>query len=170
MDKDDLKEVSQTCHLCGKIQCGQRLGRVTCCRCSRIFCLQQLNRKFHIIAVANDPNFVCPRCQGICCCVCNCQKPPPHVHCKVYKVRQNKMHKTAADNSLHETTAYLPETHPTPPIDDVPYGNRTYPHDMSYSRIDGLSNSWSESQSLWPLASMEIPGILIQPNLKNSPK
>ena len=22
--------------------------------------------------------------------MCNCQRPPPHVHCKVYKVRQNK--------------------------------------------------------------------------------
>ena len=80
----------QTCHLCGKVQCGQRLGRVKCCLCSRIFCLQQLQRKFGIIAVANDPNFKCPRCTGICCCVCNCQRPPPHVHCKVYKVRQNK--------------------------------------------------------------------------------
>ena len=81
----------QTCHLCGKVQCGQRLGRVKCCLCSRIFCLQQLQRKFGITAVANDPDFKCPRCTGICCCVCNCQKPPPHVHCKVYKVRQNKV-------------------------------------------------------------------------------
>lgn len=80
----------QTCHLCGKVQCGQRLGRVKCCLCSRIFCLQQLQRKFGITAIANDPEFKCPRCTGICCCVCNCQKPPPHVHCKVYKVRQNK--------------------------------------------------------------------------------
>ena len=80
----------QTCHLCGKVQCGQRLGRVKCCLCSRIFCLQQLQRKFGIIAVANDPCFKCPRCTGVCCCVCNCQRPPPHVHCKVYKVRQNK--------------------------------------------------------------------------------
>ena len=79
----------QTCHLCGKVQCGQRLGRVKCCLCSRIFCLQQLQRKFGITAVANDPDFKCPRCTGICCCVCNCQKPPPHVHCNVYKVRQN---------------------------------------------------------------------------------
>lgn len=81
----------QTCHLCGKVQCGQRLGRVKCSLCSRIFCLQQLQRKFGITAVANDPDFRCPRCTGICCCVCNCQKPPPHVHCKVYKVRQNKV-------------------------------------------------------------------------------
>ena len=81
----------QTCHLCGKVQCGQRLGRVKCCLCSRIFCLQQLQRKFGITAVANDSEFKCPRCTGICCCVCNCQKPPPHVHCKVYKVRQNKV-------------------------------------------------------------------------------
>ena len=81
----------QTCHLCGKVQCGQRLGRVKCCYCSRIFCLQQLQRKFGIVAVANDPCFKCPRCTGICCCMCNCQRPPPHVHCKVYKVRQSKM-------------------------------------------------------------------------------
>ena len=81
----------QTCHLCGKVQCGQRLGRVKCAFCSRIFCLQQLQRKFGIIAIANDPNFKCPRCTGVCCCMCNCQKPPPHVHCKVYKVRQNKV-------------------------------------------------------------------------------
>lgn len=81
----------QTCHLCGKVQCGQRLGRVKCAYCSRIFCLQQLQRKFGIIATANDPCFKCPRCTGICCCMCNCQRPPPHVHCKVYKVRQNKV-------------------------------------------------------------------------------
>lgn len=81
----------QTCHLCGKVQCGQRLGRVKCCLCSRIFCLQQLQRKFGISAIANDPEFKCPRCTGVCCCVCNCTKPPPHVHCKVYKVRQNKI-------------------------------------------------------------------------------
>lgn len=56
-DKDDPKEGSQTCHLCGKVQCGQRLGRVKCCQCNRIFCLQQLSRKFHIIATANDPAF-----------------------------------------------------------------------------------------------------------------
>lgn len=86
----------QTCHLCGKVQCGQRLGRVKCFYCSRIFCLQQLQRKFGIIATANDPHFKCPRCTGICCCMCNCQRPPPHVHCKVYKVRQNKL-KTLED-------------------------------------------------------------------------
>ena len=28
--------------------------------------------------------------------MCNCQRPPPHVHCKVYKVRQNKL-KTLED-------------------------------------------------------------------------
>ena len=93
MDKDESKEGSQTCHLCGKVQCGQRLGRVKCYKCKRIFCLQQLSRKFNIQAQVNDPNFICPRCNGICCCVCNCQKPPPHVHCKVYKVRQNKANK-----------------------------------------------------------------------------
>lgn len=89
--KESHHQGIQTCHLCGKVQCGQRLGRVKCAFCSRIFCLQQLQRKFGIMAIANDPNFKCPRCTGVCCCMCNCQKPPPHVHCKVYKVRQNKV-------------------------------------------------------------------------------
>lgn len=80
----------RTCHLCGKAQCGQRRGRVRCAYCKRVFCLQQLYKKFKIKATPNDPHFKCPRCLGICCCVCDCQKPPPHVHCKVYKVRQNK--------------------------------------------------------------------------------
>lgn len=80
----------RTCHLCGKAQCGQRKGRVRCAYCKRIFCLQQLYKKFKIKASVDDKNFKCPRCTGICCCVCNCQRPPPHVHCKVYKVRQNK--------------------------------------------------------------------------------
>lgn len=89
--KEGSHQGIQTCHLCGKVQCGQRLGRVKCAYCSRIFCLQQLQRKFGIIATANDPCFKCPRCTGVCCCMCNCQRPPPHVHCKVYKVRQNKV-------------------------------------------------------------------------------
>ena len=89
--KEGSHQGIQTCHLCGKVQCGQRLGRVKCAYCSRIFCLQQLQRKFGIIAKANDPCFKCPRCTGVCCCMCNCQRPPPHVHCKVYKVRQNKV-------------------------------------------------------------------------------
>lgn len=80
----------KTCHLCGKAQCGQRKGRVRCAYCKRIFCLQQLYKKFKIKASVEDTDFKCPRCLGICCCVCNCQRPPPHVHCKVYKVRQNK--------------------------------------------------------------------------------
>lgn len=92
----------QTCHLCGKVQCGQRLGRVKCRYCSRIFCLQQLQRKFGIVATANDPNFKCPRCTGVCCCMCNCQRPPPHVHCKVYKVRQNKIKNLEENNAKEE--------------------------------------------------------------------
>lgn len=94
----------QTCHLCGKVQCGQRLGRVKCRYCSRIFCLQQLQRKFGIVATANDPNFKCPRCTGVCCCMCNCQRPPPHVHCKVYKVRQNKLKNLEEGNIKEEPT------------------------------------------------------------------
>lgn len=82
--------LTRTCHLCGKAQCGQRKGRVRCAYCKRIFCLQQLYKKFKIKASTEDTDFKCPRCMGICCCVCNCQKPPPHVHCKVYKVRQTK--------------------------------------------------------------------------------
>ena len=80
----------RTCHLCGKSQCGQRRGRVRCAFCKRIFCLQQLYKKFKIQAEAGDTNFKCPRCLKICCCVTNCTKPPPHTHCKVYKVRENK--------------------------------------------------------------------------------
>ena len=53
--KEGSHQGIQTCHLCGKVQCGQRLGRVKCAYCSRIFCLQQLQRKFGIIATANDP-------------------------------------------------------------------------------------------------------------------
>ena len=52
--KEGSHQGIQTCHLCGKVQCGQRLGRVKCAYCSRIFCLQQLQRKFGIIATAND--------------------------------------------------------------------------------------------------------------------
>lgn len=165
MDKDDLKEGSQTCHLCGKIQCGQRLGRVKCCICGRIFCLQQLNRKFHIVAVANDPGFKCPRCTGVCCCVCNCQKPPPHVHCKVYKVRQNKLNKNASENVVHESTPFLPletDQQHIPQGEDNSYGNRLFTQDLNLSptRMEGLSSSWSEAQSLWPLSNMDIPGIV----------
>ncbi|KAK8789954.1 hypothetical protein WA158_006734 [Blastocystis sp. Blastoise] len=88
-----LKEDSTalpTCHLCGKAVCGQRMGRIQCVNCSKIFCLQQLQRKFDMVVDINDTNFRCPRCLGFCCCVCDCRRPPPHVHCKVYKVRENK--------------------------------------------------------------------------------
>ena len=90
MEEAEDASLVRTCHLCGKAQCGQRKGRVRCAYCKRIFCLQQLYKKFKIKASVDDKNFKCPRCTGICCCVCNCQRPPPHVHCKVYKVRQNK--------------------------------------------------------------------------------
>ena len=90
LEETEDASLVKTCHLCGKAQCGQRKGRVRCACCKRIFCLQQLYKKFKIKASVDDKNFKCPRCTGICCCVCNCQRPPPHVHCKVYKVRQNK--------------------------------------------------------------------------------
>ena len=90
MEEMEESGLTRTCHLCGKAQCGQRKGRVRCVQCKRIFCLQQLYKKFKIKASVEDTDFKCPRCLGICCCVCNCQKPPPHVHCKVYKVRQTK--------------------------------------------------------------------------------
>ena len=166
-DKDEEKESSQTCHLCGKVQCGQRLGRVKCCLCNRIFCLQQLSRKFHIIATANDPYFKCPRCTGICCCVCNCQKPPPHVHCKVYKVRQNKM-KQAANAETHFDQENAPiklpiqEISSIQSVEDPTYGNRAYavdaPVSVSPVRWEGMSGNWQDPQSLWQLPSLEVPG------------
>ena len=89
-DESDKEEETKTCHLCGKAKCGQRKGRVKCCQCFRIFCLQQLQKKFNIKAMKDQKDFVCPRCRKICCCVTDCKLPPPHVHCKVLKVRQNK--------------------------------------------------------------------------------
>lgn len=80
----------KTCHLCGKAKCGQRRGRVNCCKCGRVFCVQQLEKKFNMSPTKGQTDFVCPRCLNICCCVTNCTKGPPHVHCKVLKVRQNK--------------------------------------------------------------------------------
>ena len=166
-DKDEAKESSQTCHLCGKVQCGQRLGRVKCCLCNRIFCLQQLSRKFHIIATANDPYFKCPRCTGICCCVCNCQKPPPHVHCKVYKVRQNKMKQAANAEARFEQDSVpmkLPaqEISSMPSVEDPTYGSRGYtvdaPVSVSPVRWEGMSGNWQDPQSLWQLPSLEVPG------------
>lgn len=97
LEETEDASLVRTCHLCGKAQCGQRKGRVRCAYCKRIFCLQQLYKKFKIKANVEDKNFKCPRCMGTCCCVCNCQRPPPHVHCKVYKVRQNKKRGTATE-------------------------------------------------------------------------
>lgn len=95
----------KTCHLCGKASCGQRKGRVRCSQCKRVFCIQQLFKKFKIKATPNQSDFICPRCRGICCCVNNCQLGPPHVHCKVFKVRENKRkcrQMTALDNKMRE--------------------------------------------------------------------
>ena len=167
-EKDESKEGSQTCHLCGKVQCGQRLGRVKCCLCGRVFCLQQLSRKFHIIAAANDPYFKCPRCQGTCCCVSNCQKPPPHVHCKVYKVRQNKLKQTP------ETSQIIPENpSPKPVIGELPilpqteqvaYVDRQFQVDSSTSisppRWDSVNGNWADTQSIWQLSSIDVPGSM----------
>ncbi len=123
----------RTCHLCGKAQCGQRRGRVRCAYCKRVFCLQQLYKKFKIKAVPNDPHFKCPRCLGICCCVCDCQKPPPHVHCKVYKVRQNKRRnrELAARESASAFTSQMniiqpiaiqpQNVQPVPPLQALPH-------------------------------------------------
>ena len=166
MDKEETKEGSQTCHLCGKVQCGQRLGRVKCCQCNRIFCLQQLARKFHIVAQANDPYFKCPRCTGICCCVCNCQKPPPHVHCKVYKVRQNKLKQQALlDNSyqresLSPKPAPVPEPVPAAPMEDASFATRMFPQEPAVSpvRWEGMSNTWSDAQALWSMPPLDLPG------------
>ena len=116
---DDVSLV-RTCHLCGKATCGQRKGRVRCAYCKRIFCLQQLFKKFKIKASVEDKDFKCPRCQGICCCVSNCQRPPPHVHCKVYKVRQNKKKPVTAQTvDLKQSRIPPPLTVKTepPPID-----------------------------------------------------
>lgn len=166
MDKEETKEGSQTCHLCGKVQCGQRLGRVKCCLCGRIFCLQQLSRKFHITAVANDPYFKCPRCTGICCCVCNCQKPPPHVHCKVYKVRQNKLKQAGLLESNPPEQPIprpiTPEPNPMRTMEDQQMSSRLYNPDpnpsVSPTRWEGMSNNWGDPQSLWQIPNYEIPG------------
>lgn len=161
MDKDESKEGSQTCHLCGKVQCGQRLGRVKCCRCKRIFCLQQLSRKFNIQAQVNDPNFICPRCNGICCCVCNCQKPPPHVHCKVYKVRQNKANKCNGHPDGSEPVVSAPITIKkevdTRSIDELQLQQYPVLQDtvlgLSPTRLEGLSIQF-DSPYTPPIARM----------------
>ena len=161
MDKDESKEGSQTCHLCGKVQCGQRLGRVKCCRCKRIFCLQQLSRKFNIQAQVNYPNFICPRCNGICGCVCNCQKPPPHVHCKVYKVRQNKANKCNGHPDGSEPVVSAPITIKkevdTRSIDELQLQQYPVLQDtvlgLSPTRLEGLSIQF-DSPYTPPIARM----------------
>ena len=161
MDKDESKEGSQTCHLCGKVQCGQRLGRVKCYKCKRIFCLQQLSRKFNIQAQANDPNFLCPRCTGICCCVCNCQKPPRHAHCKVYKVRQNKANKCNGHPDGSEPVVSAPITIKkevdTRSIDELQLQQYPVLQDtvlgLSPTRLEGLSIQF-ESPYTPPIARM----------------
>ena len=154
MEREDVKEGSLTCHLCGKVQCGQRLGRVTCCRCKRIFCLQQLERKFQIKAVAGSTNFECPRCLGICCCVSDCKKGPPHVHCKVYNVRKNKIRHNNIEPSPHEDPGQkLGDQHPS--LDEVPFSNRPFPQDSFSFPFD--NSLWTDQQYLWQMPVADIP-------------
>ena len=164
MDKDESKEGSQTCHLCGKVQCGQRLGRVKCCRCKRIFCLQQLSRKFNIQAQANDPNFLCPRCTGICCCVCNCQKPPPHVHCKVYKVRQNKLNKCNGHMDASDPPLIIKQERDTRSFEELSFQHYPVPQDtilgLSPTRSEGFSAQFDTPYAP-PIARMIFIIILI---------
>ena len=156
----------RTFHLCGKATCGQRKGRVRCAYCKRIFCLQQLYKKFKIKASVEDTDFKCPRCLGICCCVCNCQRPPPHVHCKVYKVRQNKKKPASA----HPLDLQQPRALPNPlsikpeplveerPIPIVP-SFTTFPTSHPLSMADAFSSSLNDaSQQPLPFNSTEIPG------------
>ena len=168
MDKEETKEGSLTCHLCGKVQCGQRLGRVKCYKCKRMFCLQQLSRKFGIQAQANDPNFLCPRCTGICCCVCNCQKPPPHVHCKVYKVRQNKLNKTNGHVDVPEAISSVPVSI-NKPIESRPFEERYIPRfsasqenilSLSPTRPEGFSGQF-DSPYMPPISRIVIGDLLM---------
>lgn len=80
-----------SCHLCGKEDCGKRTGRVVCKQCGKVFCIGQLNKKFGLTVDVNDPNFICPKCNGICCCVAPCRMN--HTHCKTFTVRENKRKK-----------------------------------------------------------------------------
>ena len=142
-EERDGNGLIRTCHLCGKAQCGQRKGRVRCAFCKRVFCLQQLYKKFKIKTVPNDPNFKCPRCLGICCCVCNCQKPPPHVHCKVYKVRQNKRRnrELAARES---SSLYTP---PMPMVQQIAIQPQPLPSVTQHPVISTLSASQALTQA-----------------------
>ena len=158
----------RTCHLCGKATCGQRKGRVRCAYCKRIFCLQQLYKKFKIKASVEDTDFKCPRCLGICCCVCNCQRPPPHVHCKVYKVRQNKkkpasvhpldlQQPRALPKSLSIKPEQLTEERQIPIVPSF----TTFPTSHPLSVADAFSSSLNDaSQQALPFNSTEIPGCM----------
>ena len=57
LEETEDASLVKTCHLCGKAQCGQRKGRVRCAYCTRIFCLQQLYKKFKIKASVDYKNF-----------------------------------------------------------------------------------------------------------------
>ena len=157
----------RTCHLCGKATCGQRKGRVRCAYCKRIFCLQQLFKKFKIKASVEDKDFKCPPCQGICCCVSNCQRPPPHVHCKVYKVRQNKKKPvTTQPVDLKQSRIPPPLTVKTepPPIDSSlpsiqsfsPFPNPTLSAQDLYS--DTMNDSVQQS---YTFGSSGVPGCTL---------
>ena len=157
----------RTCHLCGKATCGQRKGRVRCAYCKRIFCLQQLFKKFKIKASVEDKDFKCPRCQGICCCVSICQRPPPHVHCKVYKVRQNKKKPvTTQPVDLKQSRIPPPLTVKTepPPIDSSlpsiqsfsPFPNPTLSAQDLYS--DTMNDSVQQS---YTFGSSGVPGCTL---------
>ena len=164
---DDMEDsgLTRTCHLCGKAQCGQRKGRVRCAYCKRIFCLQQLYKKFKIKASTEDMDFKCPRCLGICCCVCNCQKPPPHVHCKVYKVRQTKR-KTVPNvdprPSFPSTIPFRPETMPRIDPGSVNPTNLSPPidyHQVQPAPLPSIPSPIPEQQApAYSYYSTEIPG------------
>ena len=161
LEETEDASLVKTCHLCGKSQCGQRKGRVRCAYCKRIFCLQQLYKKFKIKASVDDKNFKCPRCTGICCCVCNCQRPPPHVHCKVYKVRQNKANKCNGHPDGSDPVVSAPITIKkevdTRSIDELQLQQYPVLQDtvlgLSPTRLEGLSIQF-ESPYTPPIARM----------------
>lgn len=130
-----------------------------CAYCKRIFCLQQLYKKFKIKASVEDTDFKCPRCLGICCCVCNCQRPPPHVHCKVYKVRQNKK------KLPEQQTVPIyrnPDMHILPTLakqePSIPYPSSSGPHALAPSQEPLLTNVNDPSSTPFAYYNTEIPG------------
>lgn len=163
LEETEDASLVRTCHLCGKAQCGQRKGRVRCAYCKRIFCLQQLYKKFKIKANVEDKNFKCPRCSGICCCVCNCQRPPPHVHCKVYKVRQNKKRVAPPPDLLnqqptHDMVPILQHAHIEPSVPQlVSYPVTTIMPIQQEADVNTLTDSVTS-----PFASYtpDIPGSM----------